>query len=200
MIAAGVLRGLHLEIGEGNRLPVLVGVVAFFVAIGLLVFAVFRPEDEGSREAQRTPASFESRAVINGKGDYRLRAPVSWKADRRGIVTTLTSSKRDVVVTILPGARRNLADAAKVLFDSIAGAYSKVSFMGATEQLVGNRRAVVFSGKATNDAGVRLRFLGATFSEHGRRFATTVFTTERSSPKRVLPRIELIVNSVRSTR
>ncbi|MGH2698160.1 MAG: hypothetical protein ACRDJL_03030, partial [Actinomycetota bacterium] len=109
------------------------------------------------------------------------------------------SSRGDILVTVGPAPRGNLADSANEIFDSIAKTYSKVAFTGATNQTVDEREAVVFGGKGTNERGVRLRFVGVTFDDGGRNHSMTAFVAENSDSGRVIPRIERILNTFTAT-
>ena len=186
------VRSLSLEVGAHNRIPLLVAVAAFLVAVGLLAYAVVAPS---TTDSSARDTSFATKKVVNAKGGYRLAAPARWTAERAGKFTTLSSSSREVSVTVGPAPKGSLAAAGKQLFDGIAATYRRVSFSGATKQVVGGREAVVFSGRGTNEAGVRLRFVGVTFSDGGRNHSMTAFARKDSSPGRVLPRIERILNS-----
>lgn len=192
-MSVAVADRFRLEIGERNRSLVIVAVTSFLAAFGLVAYAVLGTEGaEGE--------FFPTQAVTSAKGGYALEAPAAWTGDKQGKVTTLSSRAKDVVVTIGPAPRGNLADAGQAIFDSVADTYSKVTFMGATEQKVDGRKAIVFSVKATNEADVRLRFVGVTFTDAGRNYSMTAFTPEDSRAERVLPRIETILNTFTATK
>ena len=198
MIAAGVLQRFRLEINERNRVHVIVAVVAFLFAVGLLAHAVLRSDDAGT-EAQ-TSESFKTRDVVSAKGGYKLETPSSWQVSKRGPATTMSSPRGDMVVTVGPAPRGDLADSANEIFASVEKTYSEVAFLGATRQTVDKREAVVFSGQGTNERDIRIRFVGVTFNDGGRNHSMTAFVRTDSDEGRVLPRIESILNTFTATR
>ncbi|MGH2749312.1 MAG: hypothetical protein ACRDK3_00285 [Actinomycetota bacterium] len=199
MNAASAVERVCLEIGERNRVQVIVAVVAFLLAFGFLGVAVLH-DDGAEPEAERGAQSFATRRVASAKGGYELEAPRSWEVEKRGRAVTLSSPAGDIFVTVAPAPRGDLADAANEIFQSAAATYSKVTFLGASRQTIGRREAVVFSGKGTNDEKVRLRFVGATFNDGGRNHSMTAFTRGDSGSERVLSRIQKILNTFTATR
>lgn len=200
MIAGISLRRFRLEINERNRVHAVVAVVAFLFAVGLLAHAVLQDDDgaglEGKRaESLETASSFKTRSVVSAKGGYELRTPSSWQVSKRGPATTMSSPRGDMVVTVGPAPRGDLADSANEVFASVRETYSKVAFLGATRQNVDGREAVVFSGQGTNRRDIRLRFVGVTFNDGGRNQSMTAFVPKDSDAGRVLPRIERILNT-----
>lgn len=200
MIAAHALQRFRLEINERNRVLVLVAVVAFLLAVALLAHAVLQSDGTGAelRAAQgieQGTEAFDTRRVISAKGGYELETPSSWQVSKRGSATTMSSPRGDMVVTVGPAPRGDLADSANEIFSSVAKTYSKVGFLGATRQRVDGREAVVFSGQATNEQDVRLRFVGVTFNDGGRNHSMTAFVRKDSEAGRALPRIETILNT-----
>jgi len=197
MIAAGAVQRFRLEINERNRVHVLVAVVAFLLAVGFLAHAVLQSDDAGA-EAQGAAQGiepFETRGVVSAKGGYELKTPSSWQVSKRGPATTMSSPRGDMVVTVGPAPRGDLADSGNEIFASVAKTYSKIAFLGATRQRVDGREAVVFSGKGSNQKDVRLRFVGVTFNDGGRNHSMTAFVRKESAADRTLPRIEKILNT-----
>jgi hypothetical protein len=193
MILAGARPRFHLEITERNRASVLVAVAAFLLAVGMLATAVLQSDEAG--DGSGSGETWATRSVVSAKGSYELEAPSSWHGRKRGHATTMSSPGDDTFVTVGRAPNGNLAAAANKIFDSVADNYSKVSFGGATKQIVGGREAVVFSGKATNERDVRLRFVGVTFNDGGRNHSMTAFVRADADATRVLPRIERILNT-----
>lgn len=193
MIAARALQRFRLEINERNRVHVLVAVVAFLAAVGLLAHAVL--QSDGPEAVAQPSESFKTRGVASAKGGYELQAPSSWLVSKRGRATTMSSPRGDMVVTVGPAPRGDLADSANELFASVAKSYSKVTFLGATKQRVDGREAVVFSGQGTNKRDIRLRFVGVTFNDGGRNHSMTAFVRRDSDAGQALPRIENILNT-----
>jgi hypothetical protein len=198
MIAASSLRRFRLEINERNRVHVMVAVVAFLFAVGLLAHAVLQDGEGAVLEGKRAD-SFKTRSVVSAKGGYELKAPSSWQVSKRGPATTMSSPRGDVVVTVGPAPRGDLADSANEIFATVARTYSKVAFLGATRQRVDGREAVVFSGQGTNERDIRLRFIGVTFNDGGHNHSMTAFVRKDSDAGRVLPRIEAILNTFTAT-
>jgi hypothetical protein len=198
MIAASSLRRFRLEINERNRVHVMVAVVAFLFAVGLLAHAVLQDGEGAVLEGKRAD-SFKTRSVVSAKGGYELKAPSSWQVSKRGPATTMSSPRGDVVVTVGPAPRGDLADSANEIFATVARTYSKVAFLGATRQRVDGREAVVFSGQGTNERDIRLRFIGVTFNDGGNNHSMTAFVRKDSDAGRVLPRIEAILNTFTAT-
>ncbi|MGH2698422.1 MAG: hypothetical protein ACRDJL_04390, partial [Actinomycetota bacterium] len=97
-MASGALQRFQLEIGERNRMHVIVSVVAFLLAVGLLGHAVLQSD---GIDTQSTEA-FETRSVVNAKGGYELEAPARWRVKKRGRATTMFSSRGDIFVTVGP--------------------------------------------------------------------------------------------------
>jgi hypothetical protein len=197
MIAAGSLQRFRLEINERNRVPVVVAVVTFLFAVGLLAHAVLRSDGAGA--GGQPTESFKSRGVVSAKGGYELKMPSSWQVSKSGRATTMTSPRGDMVVTVGPAPRGGLAKAANEIFASVAKTYSKVAFLGAARQKVDGREAVVFSGQGTNERDIRLRFIGVTFNDGGHNHSMTAFVRKDSDAGRVLPRIEDILNTFTAT-
>ena len=201
MIAADALQRFRLEINERNRVQVLVAVVAFLLAVGFLAHAVLQSDDAGAEARgaaqgiQQHSESFETRNVVNAKGGYKLESPSSWQVAKRGPATTMSGPRGDMVVTVGPAPRGDLADSANEIFASVARSYSKVAFLGATRQKVDGREAVVFSGQGSNERDIRLRFVGVTFNDGGRNHSMTAFVRKDSEAGRALPRIETILNT-----
>jgi hypothetical protein len=193
MIAAGALQRFRLEVNERNRVHVIVAVVAFLLAVGLLAHAVLQSDSAGT-EAQPGEA-FKTSGVVNAKGDYELVTPSSWQVSKRGPATTMSSPRGDMVVTVGPAPRGDLAESANEIFASVAQTYSKVAFLGATRQRVDGREAVVFSGQGTNKRDIRLRFVGVAFNDGGRNHSMTAFVRKDSDAGRALPRIATILNT-----
>jgi hypothetical protein len=198
MIAASSLRRFRLEINERNRVHVMVAVVAFLFAVGLLAHAVLQDGEGAVLEGKRAD-SFKTRSVVSAKGGYELKAPSSWQVSKRGPATTMSSPRGDVVVTVGPAPRGDLADSANEIFATVARTYSKVAFLGATRQRVDGREAVVFSGQGTNERDIRLRFIGVTFNDGVHNHSMTAFVRKDSDAGRVLPRIEAILNTFTAT-
>jgi hypothetical protein len=193
VILARSLPSFRLEITERNRAFVVVAVVSFLLAVGMLATAVLK--DDQTEVVAASGDSFSTQRVISGKGGYELEAPSSWRVQKRGRATTMSSPADDIFVTVGRAPSGNLAASANKIYESVAANYSKVNFMGATEQRVEGRDAVVFSGKATNARDARLRFVGVAFSDEGRNFSMTAFTRADAEAGRVLPRIERILNT-----
>jgi len=193
MITADALQRFRLEVNEHNRVHVLVAVVSFLLAVGLLGHAVL--QSDGARTEAQPSESFKTSGVVNAKGDYELVTPSSWQVSKRGPATTMSSPRGDMVVTVGPAPRGDLADSANEIFSSVAQTYSKVAFLGATRQRVDGREAVVFSGQGTNKRDIRLRFVGVTFNDGGRNHSMTAFVRRDSDAGRALPRIEAILNT-----
>lgn len=193
MIAAGAVQRFRLEINERIRVHVIVAVVAFLFAVGLLAHAVL--QSDGAGAVAQHSESFTTRGVVSAKGGYELETPSSWQVSKRGPATTMSSPRGDMVVTVGPAPRGDLADSANEIFASVAQTYSKVAFLGATRQRVDGREAVVFSGNGTNKKDVRLRFVGVTFNDGGRNHSMTAFVRKDSDEGRTLPRIENILNT-----
>ncbi|CAN5722715.1 hypothetical protein BH20ACT23_BH20ACT23_22050 [soil metagenome] len=198
MIGADTVQRFRLDINERNRFLVVVAFVAFLFAVGLLAHAVLQSDVTGAES--QSAESFKSRSVVSAKGGYELRAPSSWQVSKRGPATTMSSPGGDMVATVGPAPKGNLADSADEIFDSVAKTYSKVVFVGASKQKVDGREAVVFSGKGTNEQDTRLRFVGVTFNDGGRNYSMTAFVREDSDSGRALPRIESILNTFTGTR
>ena len=194
MIAADAVQRFRLEINERNRVHVVVAVVAFLFAVGLLAQAVLQ-NDEAGAEARPGESSFSTRSVVSANGGYELEAPSSWQVSKRGPATTMSSPRGDMVVTVGPAPRGDLADSANEIFASVAKTYAKVAFLGAARQRIDGREAVVFSGQGTNGRDIRLRFVGVTFNDGGRNHSMTAFVPNDSDAGRVLPRIEKILNT-----
>jgi len=199
MIAAGALERFRLEINERNRVHVLVAVVAFLLAVGFLAHGVLQSDGAGAEGAakrnQQRIQPFDTRRVVSAKGDYQLKAPSSWRVAKNGPATTMSSPRGDMVVTVGPAPRGDLADSANEIFSSVAQSYSKVAFFGASRQRLDGREAVVFSGQGANKKDVRLRFVGVTFNDGGRNHSMTAFVRKDSDAGRALPRIERILNT-----
>ncbi|MGH2775067.1 MAG: hypothetical protein ACRDJT_06495 [Actinomycetota bacterium] len=192
-MAAEAVQRFRLEINERNRVHVIVAVVAFVFAVGLLAHAVLQSDDAGAEAQAR--ASFKTRVVVNAKGGYELETPLLWEVSKRGPATTMSSPRGDMVVTVGPAPRGDLADSANEIFASVAKSYSKVAFLGATRQRVDGREAVVFGGRGTNSRDIRLRFVGVTFNDGGRNHSMTAFVPKDSDAGRVLPRMEKVINT-----
>lgn len=201
MMAVEALQRLRLEVNERNRVLVLVAVVAFLLAVALLAHAVLQSDGTGvvarksAQGNEQVAESFETRNVVNAKGGYKLKAPSAWQIAKQGPATTMSSRSGDMVVSVGPAPRGDLADSANEIFSSVTQTYSKVAFLGATRQKVDGREAVVFSGQATNKRDVRLRFVGVTFNDGGRNHSMTGFVRKDSEAGRTLPRIETILNT-----
>jgi hypothetical protein len=198
MILARSLPRFRFELTERNRAHVIVAVASFLLAVVLLGTAVL--QDGGAKIDSANGQSFETQRLINERGGYELEAPSSWQVSRRGPATTMSSPRDDIFVTVGRAPKGRLAIAANDIFDSIADTYARVTFMGAAEQIVDERDAVVFSGKATNQQDVRLRFVGVVFTDGERNYSMTAFARADTEPGRVLPRIEKILNTFAVTK
>lgn len=133
--------------------------------------------------------------LVNRKGGYEFSYPSGWQVDRAGTKTTLTSPDGVVAVGFGADPRTTPDNGVRRFVASIRGIYSKVVRTGTSRQEVAGRPAVIAAGKATNEAGRRLRWLGISLAGPERSYLITIFTVHDSDPLQVLPPVQDVVDS-----
>jgi hypothetical protein len=170
------------------RRLIAVGVVLVVAAVG--VYIATRSDEFDYR--------FATARTENVKGGYAFSYPPSWDLTRMGSASKLVAPDDTVVVSLGVGPKGGVEGAANALVVQIQGTYHGVRVLGSQPQMIGGAQALAVSGTGKNDVGVGLRFLAiALQGPGGKTFAITAFTLMNANPRRILPVLNEIVESVR---
>lgn len=134
---------------------------------------------------------------LNEAGDYAFRQPSGWVVNDRGSVSQMRSPNGELVISIGLAGAGTLEDAATQLVRSIEERYRRADVHEPTATELAGRPATVVSGLLVNDAGTRVRFLGAALRVGDRAQVIGMFVSPRAARTPVLSSVEGILVSLR---
>lgn len=133
---------------------------------------------DGSDEPSPPPARFATESVVNREGRYSFGYPPRWDVVSDGSLTTLTSPKDDVIISIGYASRGGLASATTDLSELIRSTYEVLRMGPPRETTIGDALALVFKGRARNDDSAIVDFEVTTIQgSEGDNYALTVFSS-----------------------
>lgn len=150
-----------------------------------------------ARSGEGTEAGPETRRVVSRPGGFAVRVPVDLEVRRMRGSVRVTDPTRSLVVSIGPFEGGSLDAATRQLLGTIRDEYTRVRVLGRQRARVDDRRALVSHGRARNTEGVRLRFAVVMVRDRPRNYAITTFAAAGSEPAAVLPKVEMITDSLR---
>jgi hypothetical protein len=198
---------------ELRTLPALLLVVVPSALLSAVVTYVLFAPPSSWRDARSMPRTIDSPTAtplptptpsvargfhVNEAGGYAFRQPPGWTVDDRGSVSELVSPVGDLVISFGLGRPGTLEDAADQLVASIQRRYARVRVHDSTRSELAGEPARLVGGRFVNDAGKRVRFLGAAVRLADRNHVIGVFVADRALPRRVLPSVQEILGSLRT--
>jgi hypothetical protein len=177
---------------RSRPIPALIGVVALSLAVILGVTALVLNGGIGS-------GTVDANEVVNTAGHYRFDAPTGWSTTQEGRTTTVTSPDQSTVITIGLGRSGPIPVAGTLFFQEVASHYKNVQVIPPEAKQVGPRTALVYGGVGNNDKNTSIRFLAITVENNPSNYAIAIFTAADSDPKVVLPPVNHVVETFRST-
>ena len=170
-------------------------IIAVAVVLAVAAVAVYVATRSNEFDYRFATARTESPS-----GGYAFSYPPSWDLARSGTASKLVAQDDSVVVSLGQGPRGTVQAAADALVRQIQGSYTDIRVLGSQPQMIGGAQGLVVSGTGKNDAGVGLRFLAiAIQGPNGKTFAITTFTLMNANPRKVVPVLNDIVDSFRTT-
>lgn len=167
---------------------VVVGVVALALG-GWLAFVTFASDDEAAAERTEVP----TRTVQPRKGGFTLEAPTSMKVKRGASTLSLTTSAKDLAITVGPSGPGAVKASDRRILSSLRQQYRKVRVISSEQIEVNGRTALTTGGQAVNSKRVKLRFVIVTVPGKRINHSITAFTTFDSDPATVLPLVNRVV-------
>lgn len=129
-----------------------------------------------SSEPTTEPARFATESGANREGGYSFGYPPKWEVVTDGSVSTLTSPRSDVVITIGFAAQGGLGEAATDLSELVRSSYQVLRMGPPTRTSVGGASALVFKGLAKNDESATITFEVTTVEGSEDNYAISVFS------------------------
>jgi hypothetical protein len=177
---------------RSRPIPALIGVVALSLAVILGVTALVLNGGIGS-------GTGDANEVVNTAGHYRFDAPTGWSTTQEARTTTVTSPDQRTVITLGVGRGGPIPVAGTLFFQEVASHYKNVQVIPPEAKQVGPRTALVYGGVGNNDKNTSIRFLAITVENNPTNYAIAVFTAADSDPTAVLPQVNRVVETFRST-
>jgi hypothetical protein len=144
------------------------------------------------------PASSSLLVHENKAAGYFFEYPRTWKVERAGTVSTVTSPGEDAVVSFgshMPSA--DLLQTARRLINLMSRTYGGVRMGAPRIEAINGALALLRHGRATNMAGEDLRFLVAAINSPTRTFGVVGFA-KASTPAALHQALTDVVNSFRA--
>ena len=178
---------------RSRPIPALIGVVALLLAAILGVTALLLNSGVVGGGAG------DANEVVNTAGHYRFDAPTGWSTTQEGRTTTVTSPDQKTVITLGVGRVGPIPVAGTLFFQEVSSHYKNVQVIPPEAKQVGPRTALVYGGVGNNDKNTSIRFLAITVENNPTNYAIAVFTAADSDPTAVLPQVNRVVETFRST-
>lgn len=175
---------------------VVTGVCALLLAavLGYVTLRDTVGAEESSGTASLETTRVDTDRVVSMRGGFAVEAPTDMVTRKKGGTVRLTARDHSLVVTVGKGARGPLSEANSRFLADLAKEYDRFKLVASEPLTVDGRLALSTSGRATNTAGVKIRFVVVTVRAKPRNYSIVAFAARDSDPAEVLPRVNAVAN------